>query len=113
MNLNAQSNIDTENTNTNQFKSCGGFEIGVGVLRSTKSISEENLKLFIDKFAKRTIRIKGFAKLTSQNGMAVQTTLSVTEFIELTDYLGSAETIVMGEDFNLGEFSRIYRELAK
>lgn len=95
------------------FESCGRPDIGVGVMRSSKSISKDKLIQFIDIYSKSTIRIKGFAKLANQKGLAVQTSFENKEFLELDDYNGSTELIAMGEGFNLSEFSRKYRELVK
>lgn len=103
---------NTENQNTN-FESCGRPEIGVGVLRSARSISSERLMEFIDNYSKKTIRIKGFAKLSGGNGMAIQTSFEHKEFRIIKNFSGSTEIIVMGEEFNLSEFSRYYREIAE
>lgn len=103
--------LKTKDENT-QFESCGRPEVGIGVLRSSRSISKENLTYLIDIYSKKTIRIKGFAKLEGGEGMAVQTSYEIKAFKEVSNYHGSTELIAMGEGFNLSEFSRNYRELA-
>lgn len=95
-----------------QFESCGRPDIGVGVLRSSRSIEQKKLELLIDIYTKKTIRIKGFAKLSDGDGIAVQTSYEHKAFKKVNNYHGSTELIAMGEDFNLSEFSRNYRELA-
>ena len=95
-----------------QFESCGRPDIGVGVLRSTRIIERNKLEHLIENYAKKTIRIKGFAKLDNGKGIAVQTSYDNVAFEIVRDYQGSTELIAMGEGFNLSEFSRNYRELA-
>lgn len=96
-----------------QFESCGRPDIGVGVLRSSRSISKDKLEQFIDIYSKKTIRIKGFAKLKNGEGLAVQTSYENKAFELINNYQGSTELIAMGEQFNLSEFSRNYRMLTK
>ena len=100
-------------TQHSQFESCGRPEIGVGVMRSSRSIEKEKLIQFIDKYAKNTIRIKGFAKLPDGKGLAVHTSYLQMDFKEIDDYQGSTELIAIGEGFDLSEFSRKYRALVK
>ena len=95
-----------------QFESCGRPEIGVGVLKSSRSIAKDKLEYLIDIYSKKTIRIKGFAKLENGEGLAVQTSYEHIAFENVLNYHGSTELIAMGEGFNLSEFSRNYRELA-
>jgi len=95
------------------FESCGRPVIGVGVLRSTRSISSDRLMALIDNYSKTTIRIKGFAKLSDGDGMAIQTSFEQKEFKNIKNFHGSTEIIAMGEGFNLSEFSRNYREIAE
>jgi len=95
-----------------QFKSCGRPDIGVGVFRSSRSIAKNKLEQLIDIYSKKTIRIKGFAKLENGEGLAVQTSYENKAFEKVGNYNGSTELIAMGEGFNLSEFSRNYRELA-
>ena len=95
------------------FESCGRPVIAVGVLRSTRSISSDRLMAWIDNYSKKTIRIKGFAKLSDGDGMAIQTSFEQKEFRTIKNFHGSTEIIAMGEGFNLSEFSRNYREIAE
>jgi len=94
------------------FESCGRPEIGVGVLKSSRSIEKYKLINLIDIYSKKTIRIKGFAKLSGGEGLAVQTSYENKVFKKVDNFHGSTELITMGEGFNLSEFSRNYRELA-
>lgn len=94
-----------------QFESCGRPDIGVGVLRSSRGIEKDKLEHLIDIYSKKTIRIKGFAKLKNGLGVAIQTSYENIALEIVKDYHGSTELIAMGEGFNLSEFSRNYREL--
>ena len=96
-----------------QLESGGRPEIGVGVFRSSRGISKKKLIQFIDIYSKKTIRIKGFAKLANGGGVAVQTSYEYKEFKDVEDFKGSTELIVMGEGFNLSEFNRNYKEFSR
>jgi len=96
-----------------QFESCDRPDIGVGILKSTRSISKEKLKQFIEYHSKNTIRMKGFAKLSDDQFVAIQSSYDRFELKEIENYNGPTEIIAMGEDFNLSSFSKKYRELAE
>ena len=96
-----------------RLESAGRPEIGVGVYRSSRGISKEKLIQFIDIYSKKTIRIKGFAKLANGGGLAVQTSYKYQEFKDVEDFRGSTELIVMGDGFNLSEFSRNYKKFSR
>jgi G3E family GTPase len=100
-------------TRYNQFESCGRPDLGVFVLKTTRTISREHLELFIDNYAKKTIRMKGFAKLTNNQCMAIQSSFDRYELKSIDSYNGPTEIIAIGEELDVSEFSRRYRELAK
>lgn len=105
-------NAEKTKGQNSHFESCGRPDIGVGVFRSSRSIEKNKLEQLIDIYSKKTIRIKGFAKLENGEGIAVQTSYENMAFENVRNYHGSTELIAMGEGFNLSEFSRNYRELA-
>ena len=96
-----------------QFESCDRPEIGVGILKSTRSITRENLEMFVKYHAGNTIRMKGFAKLKNDQFVAIQSSYDRFELKEVEQYSGPTEIIAMGENFDLSGFSKKYRELAK
>jgi G3E family GTPase len=100
-------------TRNNQFESCGRPDLGVFVLKTTRTISREHLELFIDNYAKKTIRMKGFAKLTNNQCMAIQSSFDRYELKSIDSYNGPTEIIAIGDELDVSEFSRRYRELAK
>jgi G3E family GTPase len=104
--------IKTKEKNV-QFESCERPDIGVGVLKTTKSISRDKLKQFIEYHSKKTIRIKGFAKLSNHQFVSIQSSYDQFELKEIDYFDGPTEIIAMGEGFNLSEFSREYRALSK
>jgi G3E family GTPase len=97
----------------NQFESCGRPDISVFVLKTTKTISRGNLELFIDNYSKKTIRMKGFAKLSDNHCMAIQSSFDRYELKFIEMYNGPTEIIAMGDELDVSEFSRRYRELAE
>lgn len=99
--------------NNNQFESCGRPDLSVFVLKTSRAISKEHLERFIDNYAKKTIRMKGFAKLTNNQCMAIQSSFDQYELKSIDRYNGPTEIIAIGDELDVSEFSRRYRELAK
>ncbi len=87
--------------------------IKVGVLKTNKSISKERLEEFIEYYSRKTVRIKGFAKLANNQVVSIQSTYNHFKLSEIDYFDGPTEIIAMGEEFNLSEFSREYRALSK
>lgn len=108
-----QTNAEKTREINQQFESCERPDVGVGVLKTTKAITEENLKTFIGIYADKTIRIKGFAKLINRKCMAVQSSYGEVDFKHAKCHDGPTEIIAIGDDFDLSEFSRSYRALAE
>jgi len=96
-----------------QYESSQRPYIKVGVLKTTKSISKERLEEFVEYYSKNTIRIKGFAKLSNNQFVSIQSSYDRFELREIDYFDGPTEIIAMGEDFNLSEFSREYRALSR
>jgi len=94
------------------FESCKRPDIGVGILKSTRAIEDQALKQFIEHYSRKTIRMKGFAKLKDDQFVAIQSSFENIELRKIDSYKGPTEIIAMGHDFNLSEFSRKFRELA-
>jgi len=92
-------------------ESCGRPVINTGVFKTSRKITLENLKYIINKYIDRTIRIKGYVLLDNTSMAIVQTVFSEVDITLMDNKTGNTALILMGEGFNLSEFSRDYRKL--
>ncbi len=82
------------------------------VLRTTRTISEENLRAFMKEMVTRCIRLKGFVTLPGGKALAVQSTFETMELEELTSYTGPAELIAFSTHLTSPEFRKLYFSFA-
>jgi len=92
-------------------ESCGRPVINAGVFKTSRKITLENLKYIINKYVDRTIRIKGYVLLVNTSMVTVQTVFSEVDITLMDNKTGNTALILMGEEFNLSEFSRDFRKL--
>jgi G3E family GTPase len=78
-----------------------------------KTLEINNGSVFCVCLSKKTIRMKGFAKLTNNQCMAIQSSFDQYELKSIDRYNGPTEIIAIGDELDVSEFSRRYRELAK
>jgi len=86
-------------------------EMGVGVFKSGRKISYEALKKLIHDYTRNTIRIKGNVLLENGKTVIVQTVYKKINIKTTDKMLGNTCLILMGQNFNLSEFSREYRAM--
>jgi G3E family GTPase len=91
----------------------GRPDIKSGVIKTTKKISRTNFERFIHEFAPHTIRIKGYARLSDNTVLGVQSVYGNNEFIPVKEYPGNTELIFMSEDVELREINKRYKDLAE
>jgi len=81
------------------------------VFKTSRKISIDNLRKLIRIYIDQTIRIKGFVLLNNNNIVSVQTVFDKVDIKQVEDKTGSTALILMGEDINLSEFNRDFRQL--
>jgi len=81
------------------------------VFKTSRKININNLRKLISIYIEHTIRIKGFVLLNNNNVVSVQTVFDKIEIKQVDDKTRNTALILMGEDFNLSEFNRDFRQL--
>ncbi len=93
------------------FAGSGRPSIKARVFKTSRKISIDNLKILINKYIGQTIRIKGFVLLNNNSVVSVQTVFDRVEINPVADKTSNTALILMGEDFNLSEFNKDFRQL--
>jgi G3E family GTPase len=110
--------FNSSNVNKNQNRadnileeSCGKPMINARVFKSSKKIGVHNLKKIIRKYIHYTQRIKGYVLLEDNTVASVQTVFNKVDIKIMKEKTGNTALILMGESFNLSEFSKDFRQL--
>ena len=98
---------------TSGIGSEGRPEINARVFKTGRAITMSNLRQLINQYIDQTIRIKGFVLLDDHNMVSVQTVFDKIDIRIMENKTGNTALILMGEDFNLSEFSRDFRQLTE
>jgi G3E family GTPase len=91
----------------------GPPNITARVFKTGRTISLDYLTKIINRYIDQTIRIKGFVLLDDHSIVSVQTVFEKIDISRIEDKTGNTALILMGEDFNLSEFSRDFRQLTE
>jgi len=112
-------NIDFElgNSAINKFyfgqvKTMPRPDVNSMVIKTTKQISHESLKAFLNEWAPKAYRIKGFIKLKDNRTVAIQCTFNTVDIINVEDSFHPTELVALTDQFSLREWSRAFKELS-
>ena len=86
-------------------------DINSMVIKSGKKISRGALQIFLNSWAPKAYRIKGFVNLTDGNTAAVQCTFDNIEISDIDNQFNVTELIALSHQFNLREWNRSFRAL--
>jgi len=87
-----------QNQELAKIEAGGRPDINTGVLRTSKKISIENLKAFLQEVIPNTIRLKGFVMLNTQESVMVQSSFCKINITSLENAKpGPTEIIAMGQ----------------
>jgi len=81
------------------------------VFRSNRKINLERLNTLLQKYATRIPRIKGYALLSDNTTVSVQTVFEGVNITALPDRRINTVLILLGDDHNLSQFSQEFRKL--
>ena len=95
------------------LKGAGPPTLNARVFKTGRTINLLNLRNLINRYIDQTIRIKGFVLLEDHSIVSVQTVYEKIDIRRIEDKTGNTALILMGEDFNLTEFSRDFRQLTE
>ncbi|MFW5831912.1 MAG: CobW family GTP-binding protein [Prolixibacteraceae bacterium] len=79
------------------------------VIKSGRKLSEESLKNFLQEWAPKAYRIKGFVNLTNGESVAVQCTFDSIEISETAFRNQPTELIALSEIFTLREWNKSFK----
>jgi G3E family GTPase len=82
------------------------------VLKTGRRISRESLDSFLNKWAPRSYRIKGYVNTTENKTLAVQCTFDNIELSEVKNIPALTELIALSDQFTLREFHRSYKQMS-
>jgi G3E family GTPase len=93
------------------WKDCGRPDFKAGVFKTSKKIGLESLKYIISNYTSSAQRIKGYVLLDNNEIASIQTVFNRVDIRTVRGKTGTTALILMGEKFNLSEFSKEFRQL--
>ena len=81
------------------------------VIKTSRQISMESLHNFLNEWASKAYRIKGYVKLKNNKTVAVQCTFNSVEILDVEDNFHPTELIALTDQFVLREWNRAFRKL--
>ena len=94
-----------------ELKTMARPDINSMVIKSGKKISLNSLKTFLNDWASKAYRIKGFVNLKEGKTAAVQCTFDSVEIIEIENDFHPTEIVALSDQFTLREWNRAFKEL--
>jgi len=111
-------NIDFElgNSGINKFyfgeiKSLPRPVINSMVIKSGQKLSRTSLETFLNEWAPKAYRIKGFVNLKEGKTAAVQCTFDSIEIIEVENAFHPTEIVALSDQFTLREWNKAFKEM--
>lgn len=112
-------NIDFElgNTTLNKFyfdneKPMARPDVHSMVIKSGRKLNREALGDFLNEWAPKAYRIKGFVNLKDGKTVAVQCTFGTIEILEVESSFQSTELVAITEEFTLREWHRDFKKVS-
>lgn len=81
------------------------------VIKSARKISRQSLEIFLNEWAPKSYRIKGFVNLTDGKIAAVQCTFETIEIIEMENTFRPTEIVAISDKFTMKEWNRSFKEI--
>ena len=81
------------------------------VIKSARKLSRKSLELFLNVWAPKSYRIKGFVNLTDGKIAAVQCTFDRVDIIEMENTFRPTELIAISEQFTMREWNKSFKEI--
>ncbi|MCK3683678.1 CobW family GTP-binding protein [Maribellus sp. YY47] len=83
------------------------------VIKTKKEVSEAALLAFLNEWAPKAYRIKGYVKMPGQKVAAVQCTFDKVSVTKVDDDFLPTELVALSDQFSLRDWSRAFRELPR
>ena len=87
-------------------------EVNSMVIKSGRKLSRNSLELFLNEWAPKAYRIKGFVNLKEGKTAAVQCTFDSVEIIEMENAFHPTELVAMSDQFALREWNKGFKEMS-
>jgi G3E family GTPase len=87
-------------------------EVNSMVIKSGRKMTRSCLELFLNEWAPKAYRIKGFVNLKEGKTAAIQCTFSSVEIIEIANDFHPTELVAISDQFTIQEWNRAYKELS-
>ena len=94
-----------------EFKAMPRPEINSMVIKSGRKISRNSLNIFLNEWAPKAYRIKGFVNLNEGKTAAVQCTFDSVEILEIENAFHPTEIVALTDQFTLREWNKAFKEL--
>lgn len=88
----------------------GRPDIDSVVIKTTKIISSANLQLFIQRWIRKTYRMKGYA-ITEKGGITLQSSFDQFELVEIAGYKDSTQMVILGPNLDPRHLQKEFEEL--
>lgn len=82
-------------------------------IKSSRKLSHESLEAFLNEWASRSYRIKGFVNLKTGETTAVQCTFNQVNIKTIRKSFHPTELIAISEEFTLREWNKSFKEYSK
>ncbi len=94
-----------------ELKAMSRPDVNSMVIKTGRKISKNSLGLFLNDWAPKAYRIKGFVNLKEGKTAAVQCTFDSIEIIEIENNFHPTELIAISDQFTLREWNKAFKEL--
>ncbi len=94
-----------------EVKTLGSPNINSMVIKSGRKLSHNSLVLFLNEWAPKAYRIKGFVNLNEGKTTAIQCTFDTIEIIEIENDFHPTELIAMSDQFTMKEWNRDFKKM--
>ncbi len=94
-----------------EIKSLSRPSVNSMVIKSGRKLSRISLEFFLNDWAPKAYRIKGFVNLKEGKTAAVQCTFNTVEIVEIANDFHPTELIAISDQFTLREWNRAFKEL--
>jgi G3E family GTPase len=81
------------------------------VIKSGRKLTRSCLEIFLNEWAPKAYRIKGFVNLKEGKTAAIQCTFSSVEIIEIANDFHPTELVAISDQFKLREWNHAFKEL--
>ncbi len=95
----------------NEVKTMPRPDVNSMVIKTARQVSRNALLSFLNHWAPRAYRIKGFVKLKEGKTVAVQCTFDSVELMDVNDSFHPTELVALSDQFTLREWNRAFKAL--